>query len=551
VPLYTDAAVFASLTAGEYFLVVSAAENSLDPLLAQDFGPGAYDPVRRLMPMGGSTTGSYVLNVLLIPNDGAAPEVVALNVQPNGVLTEPLTGFMVHFSEPVNLQQLAYRNDQLGTTAQAQPVYLRGPEGERVYPRLVQVDETGKHAQFVLLDRLTNGVWELHLSGALGLTDLSGNALVGNPDASGDYIVPFTVAAASALAAGRHVVTNPVDTYAAPQDLGVLFGREIEQGIVISRDLPEASHDDADYFRFSVLQTAEYVFTLGGVDRTVPGRPVLLDEQGNELTLNPHPVEPGNPSLRVFLTPGVHVIKVDWDAAALTRPVYDLTISVGASQENPTPLTQGPAPAFRLHLRTNAPTAGADPAPLRLTPPAVAPVIPASLLREAGGTTVPSRIPAAPAGTVAGLASGPVGVVSGPAADAALAVRLSLPALESIAGDSLLPVAQQVYEGSTAPPAPTGDTSAIWKMLVDRLFEMLQQMTTPLLDTPDEEKSDDEGEPASALAIQQSATVLPSAPSDVAGGVLMSLGGLALLCERRERKRTRKGCPVPKLVVGA
>ena len=62
-----------------------------------------------------------------------------------------------------------------------------------------------------------------------------------------------------------------------------------------------------------MLQTAEYAFILGGAGRNVPGRPVLLDGLGNEVTLNPHPTEPTNPVLRVVLSPGTYMIKVEWD----------------------------------------------------------------------------------------------------------------------------------------------------------------------------------------------------------------------------------------------
>ena len=43
-------------------------------------------------------------------------------------------------------------------------------------------------------DALANGKYVLHFSGVGGLTDLAGNPLAGN-DPSGDYVVPFTVAA--------------------------------------------------------------------------------------------------------------------------------------------------------------------------------------------------------------------------------------------------------------------------------------------------------------------------------------------------------------------
>ena len=45
-----------------------------------------------------------------------------------------------------------------------------------------------------MLDAMTNGGWELHVAGAAGLHDLSGNAVAGN-NGQGDFVVPFTVTA--------------------------------------------------------------------------------------------------------------------------------------------------------------------------------------------------------------------------------------------------------------------------------------------------------------------------------------------------------------------
>ena len=56
VPLFIDSALYAALTAGEYYLVVSGAENALDPNLDQHFGPATYDPVVGPTPLQGTTT---------------------------------------------------------------------------------------------------------------------------------------------------------------------------------------------------------------------------------------------------------------------------------------------------------------------------------------------------------------------------------------------------------------------------------------------------------------------------------------------------------------
>src|SRR5207249_3197141 len=68
-PLFADPAVFAGLTAGDYYLAVSARGDVPDP--ARDLWPGTdgiFDPLVSHSATAGSTTGSYVLNVLVQPD---------------------------------------------------------------------------------------------------------------------------------------------------------------------------------------------------------------------------------------------------------------------------------------------------------------------------------------------------------------------------------------------------------------------------------------------------------------------------------------------------
>src|SRR5262249_15801253 len=136
----------------------------------------------------------YVLS-LLVHSDSQPPQVVDVSLPADHDLDAAPTRFTVQFSEPINLQQLAYNQFQLTQQSGVSAVFVHGADRLDHPPRLVSYDTTTSQATFLLLDRLPNGVNELHLSGALGLADLAGNALLGSDahDATSDYVVRFTV----------------------------------------------------------------------------------------------------------------------------------------------------------------------------------------------------------------------------------------------------------------------------------------------------------------------------------------------------------------------
>lgn len=548
VPLFTDPVLFTALTAGDYFIVVSAAENTLDPTLGQNFGPATYDPVLGTTPLLGLTTGRYVLNLRLFPNDEQPPTVANVSIPAGSVLHEPLTTFTVQFSEQVNLQQLAYESYQQQLPQSTAAVLFTGPEGQVYHPRLISYDNATATATFIMLDGLTPGAWELHLSGANGLADFSGNRLKGDPDPNADYVVAFSddfVGPADPL---HREVTDPLDSFAQPQDLGVLFGHDIESGIVVTRNLADSPGDNADYFKLTVLQTLVYSFTLS--DGNVPGRPVLLDDFGNEMTSNPLPTDLTNPNLTIFLQPGTYVIKVEWDAATVPNAVYQLHISLGADQENPTPLTQGPAPAFRLQLVTNAPISPQRTS-LQLPPAPPASIVPALLSAEVATFT---SSPSSAAGALVGLSTGPVGVVTGPAPqDPPLIVRLTLPGLELVSNEKTGVSASSAPEVAE-PSEPTDGTEdlGVWlQRVTDRLLQSLQPNALPR-EAPPEPKSDipmsqmshDASEVAGVRVDRNSGEFCSAnevnasfpAPRECWAGVLLALGGLTLLNDRKMRR---------------
>lgn len=352
-PLYVDAALFAGLTAGDYYLAVSGSGNMPDSSSGLLPGTnGIFDPNVSHSGQNGFSLGDYVLN-LQVESSATPPHVSATTPGSGNVLRAPPTTLTVRFDKPVNLQQLAYQAFLQFSQATPSSVFIQPVGGgQHVVPRLQSYDPTTGQASFLMLDGLANGDYELHVSGPLGISDFDGNALAAN-DVSGDYVVRFTVAGPSRGTNGDPLqwtasITN--GDPAQPQDLGVLFPREIQNGVAITRDFT-ADHQ-ADYYRIQVLQDREYHFALGG--SLPPGTAItVIDSTGK-----PRPPLPWTPAGAFFseLEPGIYVIKIGgWSPSDASSVSYTLHITLLDAPENPTPLTAGPAPALRLRLVTNTP----------------------------------------------------------------------------------------------------------------------------------------------------------------------------------------------------
>jgi hypothetical protein len=293
-PLYTDAAVYAGLTAGDYYLAVSASGNVPDP--AQGLAPGVngvYD-LNAGAPYSGAaglTTGDYVLNVLAQPASGP-PHVTAVGydrsatdptqgsaaagagtpLAANATLAGPPTHLFVRFDEPVNLQQLAYTAYQAAQQTpgpspdQLDAVFVRGADGTLYYPRLQSYDRAAGQADFLMLDALPNGAYELHLSGAAGLTDFAGNPLAGN-DRSGDYVIRFTLNGPARGTAGNPQVWSDAPSLSPgggrPEAVGPLFPHELAgNGVLLQGRLGPGLAGENDY-QVGVLQSGQtYAFTV-------------------------------------------------------------------------------------------------------------------------------------------------------------------------------------------------------------------------------------------------------------------------------------------------
>jgi hypothetical protein len=367
-PLYGDAVVFTGLPAGQYYIAVSGATNVPDPANGMDVGTnGVYDPNITHSGMNGYSTGNYVLNVA-VQEDNTPPMVLEVTTLVDGPLTNSPTTFTVRFSEPMNITQLANDPAAIVGAGQLRSVFIRGADGQDYHPRLVSYDSLTNTATFLMLDRVPVGAAELHLSGALGLADYANNPLKSNTsnDPTGDYVVSFSIDGPTSAPNGNQQLwlnESGHDSLAQGQDIGLLFPREIQNVVLFRRELDAAAADTADFYRIEVLQTRTYFFGLVNAAGLPTGTvPQLFTPSGQVIfTL-------GRTVRQVNLTAGVYYIRVGgWAEAQAPNVKYDLRITLGTSQENPTPLTAGPAPAYRLNFRATS-SGGGDSTPITVTP---------------------------------------------------------------------------------------------------------------------------------------------------------------------------------------
>ncbi len=348
--LALDSYLFAGLTAGDYYVAVSSSGNVFDPNSTHSGS-------------GGFTTGDYVLNLLVEP-DNVPPQVVSVTL-PGGtaltdgaVLTTPPTGFNVHFSEPVNLTQLAQQNFLQTGLNQIAAVFVQGPGGTNFYPSFISYPGDGSGGTFQMLDALPNGTYVLHLSGSQGLTDLAGNPLVGNDPISGDYVSHFTVNGPVRGTPSNPLVwlnQEPNDTLAQPQVLGALFPNELQTGVTLERNSAASSPaDTADYYQIQVLQQTSYFFILTGSSLPRGIQLTLTDSSGSPLPVNTQ-VLPNGIVLWAVLNPGTYVAGVGGWSPRAANVSYQLTISIGAAIEPPPPLTIGPGPTIRFRQVASVP----------------------------------------------------------------------------------------------------------------------------------------------------------------------------------------------------
>ncbi len=417
-PLATDPILDVGLTAGDYYLAVSSSGNMPDLNGNPPGSNGIFDPNMTESGTNGISTGPYVLNLLVQPA-APSPHIVATSIHAGARLTAAPTQVTLTFDSTVNLLALANQADSGSATSEPtfSSVFVVEPNGQKVFPGFLSYDTTTNQATFLMLDRLPNGVNELHLSGANGLTGLGGNPLAGN-DPDGDYVVSFTVADPSAPA-------NPLNRpEGSSHDLGVLFPTEVQNGVTIAGNLVASAFSDS--YTLQLTESQEYQFSLNGPP-LIPGGPPTSLPEDMQITMtdaNGLPVIPlANGISNVLLanlTPGTYTIHISRSAGDTTGTVpYELLVTMLNTHDNPPPLAIGAAPALQIRALSDTPPTGTVPpsAPVVSAPSSpntssgVAGAALASRADLAGGvtntTTGPSFALAAPL-QVQGLSNGPI-----------------------------------------------------------------------------------------------------------------------------------------------
>ncbi|MDB5337136.1 MAG: hypothetical protein JWN70_2755 [Planctomycetaceae bacterium] len=355
--LFYDPAVMAGVTAGDYYIAVSHGANTPSPVEMQLVGEGSgiFDPEVSHSGSVGESVGPYVLNLKVVPLPDP-PVVTSVSIEDQSILPSAPTAISVGFSEYMNLTGLAFAAFQQTSQSTIAGVYIVDAQGHKTFPRLTDFDTNTMTAQFLMLDRLASGSYELHLSGSQGLTNIAGGALVGNT-AGGDYVTSFTVAPSNVGTDGNPLVwTHPTtsDSDSGPQSLGILFPHELQAGVQIVRAAGSASGRDrnqSDDYQFEILQQQDYFIYLSG--RSLPNGVTLtlFDHSGVQVpVLGFH----DGHSLSVTLQPGSYVLHVgDWSTNQAHSLRYQIDLYLTGSSDDSPPLFSGPGPAVGIRLVTN------------------------------------------------------------------------------------------------------------------------------------------------------------------------------------------------------
>jgi hypothetical protein len=367
-PLFTDPVLDVGLGAGDYYLAISASGNMPDMSGTDPGANGVFDPNVSHSGSNGNSTGAYVLNILLQPAV-PAPRVSATSISAGAVLTSPPSRLTVTFDSHVNVATLANQAFNATSESTVSGVFLVGPDDQRYFPRLESYSVATHQAEFLLLDRLPNGINELHLSGAHGLTAFGGVRLAGN-DASGDYVLAFAVddptAPSDPLNRSGDASATPSDV----QDLGILFPHELQTGVTVTGTLAAPKADgtpDCDRYTIELLQPQKYHFTLtGSPDAPDALQLTITDAAGavvNALSQDTPNALFGN------LLPGSYTVRICGSSSDGPAPgPYQLLITLLNVPENPPPLSIGATPVLQIRSTNN-------PAPLPPTGPMQGPTV--------------------------------------------------------------------------------------------------------------------------------------------------------------------------------
>ena len=369
-PLYTDPVLIVTLDPGDYYIYVSSGFNTPSPIECLT----GFDPNSPYDGTSGTNTGPYVLNLQVHPLSSQPPRVVASSLENGAILGQPPTQFTIQFDEPVNLQELsniAYLQSQEG---QPLCLYIQSeePAGHYYFPRLENYDPVSNEATFLMLDRLPQGSYQLHLSGPGGIVGLSGLPLAGN-DPSGDYVISFSVWTGFDGDPCQRFSTGDNDCLAQAQDLGVLFPHELqsdraEGGVSINLSYPSSSNPyPVNCFRFQIIQAQSYsiYFTDAWSQNNTDLR--LWDSSGTTLL-----GDSGQTGILSFfnLNPGTYILQVNWTGPppASSSTVYQLRLAMLGDDDNaPPPPFDFPEPVMRTSFG-DSPPLPPEPAPKIVTP---------------------------------------------------------------------------------------------------------------------------------------------------------------------------------------
>jgi methionine-rich copper-binding protein CopC len=471
IPLFTDPAWMAGLTAGNYYLAVADSSNTPSAVASQPPGtPGFLDPNQTHSAQFGGSTGSYVLNLLVQPAPNP-PRVVASSPVIGQVLDQAPTQLTVQFSEPVNLQQLAFQAYATEDPYTLPEVFVEGSGGTRYYPRFLSFDYATNTATFQMLDGLPNGSYTWYLSGPVGLTDFGGNPLVAN-DASGDYGIPFSVQGPD-----RGISGNMTDGYTIasqvgqtnPQTIGVLFPDELQAGVTITRG-PEpaaspAADSPQDEYVIQVLQHQSYSFALNGNDLPAGIQVSLETATGQIIDLSP------SFNQLLFLAPldaGTYTVIVGgWSPTQSASLSYQLTLQLFGGQDNAPPLVDGPAPALQIQLEGIAGGAGST---LSIGSGWMGP------FSGAAGGSSSSLGGSGEGGSLADALTGSSALTLAQVQSATTLTGLGMGPLGGVNGGEASPVPAATVQVALVPPLPT---SPVFSRLTLNLVTLTQVISLP------------------------------------------------------------------------
>lgn len=357
-PLYNDAALFAGLVAGDYYLVVSSGFNVPDPALGLTPGAtGVFDPNSPAWPSGqlGNSTGPYVLNLLVQPSTPVLPPV-AITPADGAALDGSPTRIVIQVAQPLDGQALAQQAYWQTFAQQAQlqngapvtnAVFIQGPNGAEYVPQLGSYDPTTGRVTFLLTMGLPIGDYQLHVSGPI-----VGDAPPANAD---DFVSRFSVGGPVRGVNGDGLLWQ-ISGEGGITQLGTLFPDELSTGVVVDRNLTGAVNT-TDEYQFEVLEGQSYYFALSGSELPTCTL-TLLAPNGDVTTVQ---LEDNQAVLQRYLSAGTYTIRVgDW-ASPPGNLSYQLSLLMLGQPENPTPLTVGPGPAIRIRPAPLPGTAGTEP----------------------------------------------------------------------------------------------------------------------------------------------------------------------------------------------